>query len=195
MAEWYYAQGQERKGPVDEGALRALADAGVVTPETLVWREGMADWEPAGAHLAALAPGGGPPRVPGHAVPVGGGDYFEQVGMAEAFRRYWRNYATFSGRSNRGEFWWAVLALLLVGIVVSIVDTVLFGSGGEGPAVLSGLWSLATLIPSLSLGARRLHDTDRSGWWQLVALIPIVGIILLIVWWAQKPEPRPNRFG
>ncbi|EPX85955.1 putative membrane protein [Rubellimicrobium thermophilum DSM 16684] len=194
MAGWYYAQGQEQKGPVDEGALRALAEAGVVTPDTLVWREGMADWEPARAHLAALG-AGDPPLMPGRTVPAGGGGYSEQVGMAEAFRRFWRNFANFSGRANRGEFWWAVLAVMLIGMAVSALDVALFGTGEEAPAVLSGLWSLATLIPSLSLGARRLHDIDRSGWWQLLGLIPLVGLIILIVWWARKPDPRPNRFG
>lgn len=121
-------------------------------------------------------------------------DYHEQVGMAEAFRRVFSNYANFNGRANRGEFWWWILANILIGIGLSIIDTAILGAD-RGVTLLSGLWSLATLIPSLAVGARRLHDIDKSGWWQLIWLIPVVGWILLIVWFAQRGEDRPNRFG
>lgn len=121
-------------------------------------------------------------------------DYHEQVGLQEAFRRAFANYANFQGRANRGEYWWWVLANLLIAAALGIVDRAIFGA--DSPVtLLSGLWSLATLLPSLAVGARRLHDIDKSGWWQLIWLIPIVGWILLIVWFAQRGEDHANRFG
>jgi uncharacterized membrane protein YhaH (DUF805 family) len=121
-------------------------------------------------------------------------DYHEQVGMREAFRRVFANYANFNGRANRGEYWWWVLANLLIGAGLGIIDRAVFGAE-TNMTLLSSLWSLATIIPSLAVGARRLHDIDKSGWWQLIVLIPIVGWIILIVWFAQRGEDRPNRFG
>ncbi len=65
----------------------------------------------------------------------------------------------------------------------------------DGSGTLSGIWSLAVLLPGLAVGARRLHDTDRSGWWQLLVLIPLIGAIILIVWYATKGSLGANRFG
>ena len=120
--------------------------------------------------------------------------YHGQVGLQEAVRRAFANYANFQGRANRGEYWWWVLASFLVAAALGIVDRAIFGT--DSPVtLLAGLWSLATLLPSLAVGARRLHDIDKSGWWQLIGLVPIVGWILLIVWFAQRGEDRANRFG
>ena len=68
--------------------------------------------------------------------------------------------------------------------------------GAEGnTTVLSSIWSLATFLPSLAVGIRRLHDTDRSGWWWLISFIPLIGIIVLIVFWCSAGIPGSNRFG
>lgn len=91
-------------------------------------------------------------------------------------------YATFDGRASRSEYWWWFLFTFLVS-----------GATGMVSDTLSGLFSLAVLLPSLAVGARRLHDTDRSGWLLLLWLIPIVGWIILIVWAVQEPK-EPNRF-
>ena len=93
-------------------------------------------------------------------------------------------YADFSGRAARPEFWWFVLAQFVVGLVLNMVLP-----------VLGMLFSLALLIPSLAAGSRRLHDTGRSGWLQLLALIPVVGWILLIYWTAQPGAVGANQFG
>ncbi len=111
------------------------------------------------------------------------------MGMPEAVRSVLTKYADFSGRARRSEFWWFYLFNFLVSIVASIVDQVI------GFPALQIVVGLGLLIPGLAVGARRLHDTDRSGWWQLIAFVPLVGIILLIVWWATEGHPRPNRFG
>jgi len=98
-------------------------------------------------------------------------------------------YADFSGRARRSEYWWFALANFLGGIALSIVDGVL------GTGFLSPIWSLALLLPSLAVGARRLHDLDKSGWWLLLAFIPVIGVIILIVWFATQGTRGPNRFG
>ncbi|GAA4890624.1 DUF805 domain-containing protein [Actinomycetospora straminea] len=114
-----------------------------------------------------------------------------------------KQYADFNGRARRTEFWMFVLFNILAAIVLSIIDVLIgtasFSSTGTGFAMSGGLlttiYQLAVLIPSLAVGARRLHDTGRSGWWQLLALIPIVGAIILIVWWATDGQPGANEHG
>jgi uncharacterized membrane protein YhaH (DUF805 family) len=93
-------------------------------------------------------------------------------------------YAGFSGRASRSEFWWFLLFAILVQ-----------AAGGAIQEVLGALVGLALLLPSLAVGARRAHDIDKSGWWQLVGLIPIIGWILVIYWFAQPGAAGDNRFG
>jgi uncharacterized membrane protein YhaH (DUF805 family) len=107
-----------------------------------------------------------------------------------------QKYVQFSGRARRQEFWMFVLFNFIITVVLSILDSILglkMGSGGSG--LLSGLYGLAVLLPSLAVSVRRLHDTNRSGWWILLGLVPIVGIIVLIVWYVQDSDPGDNRFG
>nr|WP_233579558.1 DUF805 domain-containing protein [Verrucosispora sp. FIM060022] len=117
------------------------------------------------------------------------------VSFPDAIRSAFSQYATFRGRARRSEYWWFSLFLLLVGIVASVLDSALGvdfeGSGGP----VSLLVNLAVLLPSLAVAVRRLHDIDRTGWWLLLALIPIVGWIVLLVFALQNGTPGPNRFG
>ena len=92
-------------------------------------------------------------------------------------------YADFTGRASRSEFWWWTLFVILASIATGLISD-----------MVSALFSLATLLPGLAVGARRLHDTDRSGWLQLLWFIPIIGWIILIVWFVQEGK-EPNRFG
>tara|TARA_B100000029_G_C17585132_1_gene960918 strand:- start:2675 stop:3013 length:339 start_codon:yes stop_codon:yes gene_type:complete len=95
-------------------------------------------------------------------------------------------YATFSGKAGRSEYWWFFLFLILMGFALGIIDGILFADltekWGTGPVGL--VWSLGTFVPSIAVGARRLHDTNRSGWWQLLYLtgigIPIVLIFMVL---------------
>jgi uncharacterized membrane protein YhaH (DUF805 family) len=103
----------------------------------------------------------------------------------DAVKACLNNFATFSGRASRSEFWYFFLCVFLLSIVASVLDSLL----------LSLLVTLATIVPMLAAGARRLHDTGRSGWWQLLALIPLLGGIVLLVLLAQKSDPGSNRFG
>jgi uncharacterized membrane protein YhaH (DUF805 family) len=84
---------------------------------------------------------------------------------------------------------------VLISIVFNIIDAVLGLGMGAGLGVLGVIYSLAVLVPGLAVGVRRLHDTDKSGWWLLLALIPIVGIIVLIVFWATDGLPGTNQYG
>ena len=102
----------------------------------------------------------------------------------------WKKYVEFSGRARRQEFWMFALFNFLASLATGIVDAIL-GTGG----MLNGLYSLAVLIPSFAVTARRLHDTDRSGWWQLIALIPLIGFIILLVFLCSDSKPGENRFG
>lgn len=119
-----------------------------------------------------------------------------------AVRTCLQKYVTFSGRASRSEYWWFALFLILGSIAFGILDGILFRpmggpeghmAGGNGP--LGGLFSLAMLLPSLAAGARRLHDTDRSGWWLLIALVPLVGFLVLLYFFVQPSMPGSNRFG
>ena len=103
--------------------------------------------------------------------------------FVDSIKTCFSKYADFNGRASLSEFWWWVLFVFLASAAASIVS----------PAV-SGLFSLAVLLPNFAAGARRLHDTDRSGWFQLVVLIPLIGWLLLIYWCVQ-PSKEPNRFG
>lgn len=121
------------------------------------------------------------------------------MSFAEAIRSVLSKYATFSGRAMRSEYWWWALFALLVSIGASAIDEFVFDIGsrdGEpGLGLLSLLVSLALLIPNLAVAARRLHDIDRSGWWLLIGLVPILGILLLLWWFIQRGTEGPNRFG
>ncbi len=118
--------------------------------------------------------------------------------FTESIRTVLSKYATFSGRAPRSEYWWWILAYFILQIVLSIVDGILFGvsaASGESVGILTTIAGLALLLPNLAVAARRLHDIGRSGWWQLLLLIPIVGVIVLIVWFARKGEEGANKFG
>lgn len=107
----------------------------------------------------------------------------------EHFLSVVKQYANFNGRARRQEFWMYVLFYFIFAVVLSIV------TGLIGLGFLVNIYSLALLVPSLSVGARRLHDTGKSGWWQLIGLVPLIGIIVLIVFWAQDSTPGENQYG
>lgn len=141
------------------------------------------------------------PPAPSYPNAPGGLDQpLRGASIGQAFVRFWKKYATFSGRASRSEYWWFVLVSFVVSVVITLIGTVVAGDMTTASTttgvddVLSGLWGLATLIPSLALAVRRLHDTNRSGWWVLLGLVPLVGWIILIVWYASGPNPAGMRF-
>jgi uncharacterized membrane protein YhaH (DUF805 family) len=106
-----------------------------------------------------------------------------------------RKYGDFSGRARRSEFWFFFLFTAIVSTVGGILDAIFdLRSGSYGTGPIQGVLQLALLVPSLAVGARRLHDIGRSGWWQLIGLIPVVGWIVLLIFFVQDSHPA-NQHG
>ncbi|WP_442783095.1 DUF805 domain-containing protein [Collimonas fungivorans] len=103
--------------------------------------------------------------------------------FTESIKVCFSKYADFNGRASRSEYWWYVLFIVLVSFATGAIND-----------KLSILFSVATLLPSIAVAARRLHDTNRSGWWQLIGLIPLIGWIIIIYFLVQEAK-EPNNFG
>jgi uncharacterized membrane protein YhaH (DUF805 family) len=93
-------------------------------------------------------------------------------------------YITFSGRARRSEFWWFALACLIGSVILSVISP-----------NLSLVLSLLVFLPTITVATRRLHDINKSGWWQLLGFVPIVGAIVLIFWFVKEGSTTENRFG
>ncbi len=107
-----------------------------------------------------------------------------------------QNYANFSGRAQRAEYWYFFLFYLLIYIGLAIADGVTGSFSAEtGIGLLGSIFALGMLIPSLAVGVRRLHDTGRSGWCVLIAIIPLIGGIVLLVFTVQDSTPSENKYG
>jgi uncharacterized membrane protein YhaH (DUF805 family) len=107
-----------------------------------------------------------------------------------------KKYAVFSGRARRKEYWYFVLFNIIIGIVLGFIDGATGSFSPEaGMGLLGGIYTLAVLIPGIAVSVRRLHDTDRSGWWLLIALVPLIGAIVLIVFMVQDSKPEKNQYG
>lgn len=107
-----------------------------------------------------------------------------------------KKYAVFGGRARRSEYWYFALFSIIASVVLSIVDGVLGTyNATTGMGAFSTVYGLGVLIPSIAVSIRRLHDTDRSGWWLLIALIPILGLIALLIFATQDSKPGTNQYG
>ena len=107
-----------------------------------------------------------------------------------------RQYADFSGRARRKEYWMFVLINMLIFIVLGFVDKAIgftFGDSSVGAFYIT--YSICVTIPSLAVVVRRLHDVGRSGWWYFIALIPLIGAIILIIWFCKEGEQGENQWG
>ena len=117
------------------------------------------------------------------------------MGMQEAVRTVFGKYAVFSGRAKRAEYWWFGLFVVLVGVVLSVVEGGMFRGHMGQYGLLSGLWNLVTLLPSLAVAVRPMHDTGRSGWWLLIVLIPVIGALVVLYWFVQRGTVGANDYG
>jgi uncharacterized membrane protein YhaH (DUF805 family) len=129
------------------------------------------------------------------------------MGFIEAIKSGFSNYVNFSGRSRRSAYWFWFLFVIILQIITYTLDGVInpdsvataVGGGSASISVAAGpvtfIAMLAVLLPGIAVSIRRLHDTDRSGWWLLIVLVPLVGAILLIVWYCTEGTRGPNRFG
>ncbi|MBW3095725.1 DUF805 domain-containing protein [Pseudohoeflea coraliihabitans] len=207
QTRWYYAENNERRGPVAEQEAALLVRDGIIGPNTLVWSEGMSDWAPADTampHLfagtaGATAAPGQPPHAgttaqasfpPGDQGPLPS----HPTDFVSSVKTVLSKYATFTGRARRPEYWWYVLFYFVGGLVTGFLDGLLFGAAADF-SPLNTIFTLALIIPSIAVTARRLHDIGRSGWWQLIWFIPLVGWIVMIYWTTRRGDELSNRYG
>lgn len=108
----------------------------------------------------------------------------------EWYLQPWRKYATFTGRAGRQEFWTFYLVNVVIGVILSMI-----GHQGNEPGILGIIFYIAIILPSLAVTARRLHDIGRSGWWQLLTLIAMVGGIVVLIMCALRGQESSNQFG
>ena len=194
---WFYASGDQRKGPVTRAHMRGLLAIAAVRPETLVWTAGMPGWLPLEQTVLRELLAGQPvppelPHVAGGAVPAG--NAAPPRSFTEAIRACFARYVQFQGRASRSEFWYFYLFGVIVSFTTAAVDAMLWRGGGSRGFV-QGIAFLILFLPSLSVGIRRLHDTDRTGWWWWLNVIPLIGQIVLFVFWCERPTQGRNRFG
>lgn len=117
------------------------------------------------------------------------------MNFVEAVTSVYSKYVQFSGRARRSEYWWWFLFQVIAGLVLAALEASMGSAQSFGGGPISLIWSLINLLPGISVGVRRLHDLDKSGWWLLIALVPLVGAILLIVWFASEGTRQGNQYG
>jgi uncharacterized membrane protein YhaH (DUF805 family) len=115
------------------------------------------------------------------------------VSISGSVASCFRNYATFSGRAGRPEFWWFTLFVLIVAVGLILVERLIWQHQQVGWLVL--IWTLITLLPHLAVGCRRLHDCGRTGWLQLLLIILCIGTVILIFFWVQRGSDAENAYG
>lgn len=106
-----------------------------------------------------------------------------------------RKYAEFNGRARRKEYWMFVLMNFLIGILIGIVGAIIGETGGLISVSLSGLYTLFIFLPYWTVTVRRLHDTNKSGWWILINLIPFFGQIIMFIFMVIDSDPNENAYG
>lgn len=118
-----------------------------------------------------------------------------QLGFGEAINIVLaQNYCNFTGRASRSEYWWWVLFMAILGFVIGFLLGII-GASATTVQVIQSLVSLIFLLPGLGVAIRRLHDINKSGWWLFLALIPLVGAIILIIWFCKPSDPGINAYG
>lgn len=115
--------------------------------------------------------------------------------MLEAYGRYFQ----FHGRADRGEYWWFIVTFLLLALLATLIDEFVFGGAfdqfGDVAGIALPVVILASLVPSIAVTVRRLHDLERSGWWCLLGLVPLIGQLIVFIWMVSPGTPGPNRYG
>jgi uncharacterized membrane protein YhaH (DUF805 family) len=127
------------------------------------------------------------------------------VGFTEAIQSGFQNYVNFEGRADRAAYWWWVLFTIIVSVIAGAIDRAIgssilttpeaAGVSGATVGILTSIASLVLFLPSLAVLVRRLHDTDRSGWWVLINAIPLIGWIVMLFFLLQPGSLGPNRYG
>lgn len=113
--------------------------------------------------------------------------------LMESFLKVVKKFSVFTGRSGRREFWMFMLCNLIIGVVLGILSSIPFLGGIF--KLVTGLFSLAVLIPAIAVSIRRLHDTNRSGYFVLLGLVPFIGAVVLLALCAMEGTPDENKYG
>ncbi len=194
MRQWFYVQGGQQNGPIQEPEFKAMFASGKLQADVLVWTEGLGNWTPA-RDIEDLVPAGmTPPPIPvARSTPPMQAPLWERSQTTtpgnksiSGFGWYLavlKNYAVFSGRARRTEYWMFVLFNFIISFVLGFVEGLM-----GGPGILANIYSLAVLVPAVAGGIRRMHDTDHSGWW---LLLPIVNFVFA----CTEGIRGDNRFG
>ncbi len=118
------------------------------------------------------------------------------MSFTESIQTVFQKYAVFEGRARRSEYWWFVLGYSIVSGVLSGLTSAFNGTTmGTIVSVIALIVALGVLVPTISVTTRRLHDIGKSGWWQLLELIPCIGTIILIIWTVKDSDPGDNQYG
>jgi uncharacterized membrane protein YhaH (DUF805 family) len=123
------------------------------------------------------------------------------MSFGSALKVFWSNYRNFKGRARRSEYWFIQLFLVATNLAAAVIDLALMdgdvdrfiANGGGG--IVGLIWIIATIVPALAVLVRRLHDTDRSGWWALIGLVPIIGTIAILIFTVTDSTQGENRYG
>jgi Predicted membrane protein len=123
------------------------------------------------------------------------------MSFGTALKAFWSNYRNFKGRARRSEYWFIQLFLVATNLAAAVIDLALMegdvdrfiANGGGG--IVGLIWILATIVPALAALVRRLHDTNRSGWWALIGFVPFVGTIVILVFTVSDSDQGENRYG
>lgn len=118
----------------------------------------------------------------------------QKTGYIDAIKKGFRGYVVWNARSTRSEYWWWTLFTVIVAIVASILDSIIFGGDFGAVTPLYTLTTLALFLPGLSVWIRRLHDIDRTGWWVWIGLIPFIGLIILLIFTLLPSKMGPTRW-
>ena len=118
-----------------------------------------------------------------------------------ALKAFWSNYRNFKGRARRSEYWFIQLFLIVTNLGAAVIDLALMdgdvdrfiANGGGG--IVGLIWIIATIVPALAVLIRRLHDTNRSGWWALIGFVPVIGTIVILVFTVSDSDQVENRYG
>ena len=113
------------------------------------------------------------------------------MSFVDSIKSFFANYVGFAGRARRSEYWFTVLFLFIVNAIISII----FCKNPDTIKIVSSIWSLVILLPSIALCIRRMHDINKNGWWILIPLIPVIGWIWWIILCCQDSQPGSNQWG
>tara|TARA_Y100001970_G_scaffold286366_1_gene408329 strand:- start:11 stop:376 length:366 start_codon:yes stop_codon:yes gene_type:complete len=117
------------------------------------------------------------------------------MGFIEAIKICLNKYVDFKGRARRSEYWFFFLFTLLVSVILGFAEGYLGIFPNINQSILANIFALIVLLPAIGVGVRRLHDTNHSGWWYLLSIIPIIGFIILLIWLCKDSDEGDNRFG